>query len=134
MEQELKQSAEKLDNVKFLDFQNQSMMPAIYRLGDIFLLPSVGPGETWGLAVNEAMACGKPAITSDKVGCAKDLVINSENGYIYSSGNANDLERCLLLCGDSKKIKLMGQRSLKEIKKWSFNAITDSIEKILYSK
>ncbi len=41
----------------FLDFQNQQKMPLVYRLCDIFVLPSMGPGETWGLAVNEAMAC-----------------------------------------------------------------------------
>jgi glycosyltransferase involved in cell wall biosynthesis len=134
MEQELKHSAEVLENVKFLDFQNQSNMPAVYRLSDIFLLPSVGPGETWGLAVNEAMACGKPVITSDKVGCATDLVINAENGYIFSAGNADDLERGLLQCRDLEKLKLMGQHSLKEIKKWNFNAIADSIEKILHNK
>lgn len=134
MEQELKHSAEKLDNVKFLDFQNQSNMPAVYRLADIFLLPSVGPGETWGLAVNEAMACGKPVIVSDKVGCATDLVINAENGYMFSAGNANDLESRLLLCLDLEKLKLKGQHSLKEIKKWDFNAIADSIDKILQNK
>lgn len=134
MEQGLKHSAEKLDNVKFLDFQNQSNMPAVYRLADIFLLPSIGPGETWGLAVNEAMACGKPVIVSDKVGCATDLVINAENGYMFSAGNANDLENRLLLCLDLEKLKLMGQHSLKEIKKWNFNAIVDSIDKILQNK
>ncbi|HEY8894173.1 MAG TPA: glycosyltransferase family 4 protein [Niastella sp.] len=129
MEQQVKDAASGLTNVKFLGFQNQSMMPVIYRLGDVYLLPSIS--ETWGLAVNEAMACGKAVITSDKVGCATDLVINGENGYVFSTGNVNDLERCLLLCRDLEKVNLMGQRSLKEIKKWSFNAITDSINNII---
>jgi glycosyltransferase involved in cell wall biosynthesis len=58
---------------RVLPFQNQSRMPIVYRLGDIFVLPS-GHGESWGLAVNEALACGRPVIVSDRVGCAHDVV------------------------------------------------------------
>jgi glycosyltransferase involved in cell wall biosynthesis len=56
-----------------LPFQNQSHMPIVYRLGDVFVLPSAH-GESWGLAVNEALACGTPVIVSDRVGCAADVV------------------------------------------------------------
>ncbi|MGZ5581626.1 MAG: glycosyltransferase family 4 protein [Usitatibacter sp.] len=58
---------------RVIPFQNQTRMPVVYRLGDMLVLPS-SYGETWGLAVNEAMACGRPAIVSDRVGCAADLV------------------------------------------------------------
>src|SRR6185436_7909182 len=44
---------------RVLPFQNQSRMPIVYRLGDLFVLPSAY-GETWGLAVNEAIASGRP--------------------------------------------------------------------------
>jgi glycosyltransferase involved in cell wall biosynthesis len=58
---------------RVLPFQNQSRMPIVYRLGDVFVLPS-SHGESWGLAVNEALACGTPVIVSDRVGCAADVV------------------------------------------------------------
>lgn len=58
---------------RVLPFQNQSRMPIVYRLGDIFILPSAY-GESWGLAVNEALACGTPVLVSDRVGCAADVV------------------------------------------------------------
>jgi glycosyltransferase involved in cell wall biosynthesis len=58
---------------RVLPFQNQSRMPIVYRLGDLFVLPSAY-GETWGLAVNEALACATPVIVSDRVGCAADVV------------------------------------------------------------
>lgn len=57
---------------RVLPFQNQSRMPVVYRLGDLFVLPSMG--DTWGLAVNEALACGRPVLVSDRVGCAADVV------------------------------------------------------------
>lgn len=57
---------------RLLPFQNQSKMPVVYRLGDWFVLPSAC--ETWGLAVNEALACGRQVLISDRVGCAADVV------------------------------------------------------------
>jgi glycosyltransferase involved in cell wall biosynthesis len=57
---------------RVLPFQNQSRMPIVYRLGDIFIMPS--SAETWGIAVNEAFACGRPVVVSDGVGCAADVV------------------------------------------------------------
>ncbi|RZK39362.1 MAG: glycosyltransferase, partial [Pedobacter sp.] len=59
---------DELCRTHFMDFQNQTQMPAVYQACDLFCLPSQGPGETWGLAVNEAMACGKAVLVSDKVG------------------------------------------------------------------
>ncbi|MEY5012281.1 MAG: hypothetical protein RLZZ253_3420 [Verrucomicrobiota bacterium] len=50
---------------RWLPFQNQSRMPVVYRLGDVMVLPSAH-GETWGLAVNEAQACGRPVLVSEK--------------------------------------------------------------------
>lgn len=58
---------------RVLPFQNQKRMPVVYRLGDLFVLPSAW-GETWGLAINEALACGRPVLVSDRVGCAADVV------------------------------------------------------------
>jgi glycosyltransferase involved in cell wall biosynthesis len=73
------------DPVRFrvLPFQNQTKMPTIYRLGDLFILPSAF-GETWGLAVNEALACGRPVLVSDHVGCAVD-VVDASCGRVFSS-------------------------------------------------
>ena len=48
-------------------------MPVVYRLGDLLVLPSIR-WETWGLAVNEAFACSRPALVSDQVGCAPELI------------------------------------------------------------
>jgi glycosyltransferase involved in cell wall biosynthesis len=75
--------------VLFLPFQNQSRMPLVYRLGDALVLPS-GYWETWGLAVNEAQACGRPSLVSDCVGCARDIVREGENGMIFRTDDWKD--------------------------------------------
>lgn len=69
------------ERFRILPFQNQSRMPITYRLGDLFVLPSAW-GETWGLAVNEALASGRPVLVSDRVGCAID-VVQSPFGCVF---------------------------------------------------
>jgi glycosyltransferase involved in cell wall biosynthesis len=122
LESQLKEEANGYSNIHFLPFQNQTKMPIIYRLANVFVLPSGGPGETWGLSVNEAMACGLAIITSDKVGCAVDLVQENKNGYIFKAGNQEDLLEKLSTCAAMNKVKLgsMGEASKFIIKDWSF--------------
>jgi len=129
LEAELKFRAENSENVHFLDFQNQSRMPVIYQACDLFCLPSMGPGETWGLSVNEAMACGKAVLVSDKVGCAIDLVKSDYNGAIFESGNKDSLVNYLIQLIQSKsRLGKMGKNSAEKIKDWSFIHIAEAIE------
>ncbi|MCL4789409.1 MAG: glycosyltransferase family 4 protein, partial [Verrucomicrobia bacterium] len=76
--------------VHFVGFKNQSELPAIYASADVLVLPSDG-GETWGLVVNEAMACGLPAIVSDAIGCAPDLIEEGKTGLTYRVGKHAEL-------------------------------------------
>ena len=129
LDNELKLKAKGLKNVHFLDFINQSEMPAVYNACDIFCLPSSGPGETWGLAVNEAMACGKAILVSDKVGCAKDLVKPNFNGLIFKAGNENDLAvKLRYLTKDSNICKQFGKASAALISDFTFDVIATAIE------
>lgn len=82
-------------NVRFLLFANQSEMPVRYLLADILALPSRGPEETWGLAVNEAMHLGVPCLVSDRVGCQRDLVTEGETGWVFSAGSRMGLTDAL---------------------------------------
>jgi len=85
-----------LPNIHLIGFQNQSKMPVLYRMAEVFCLPSKGPNETWGLAINEALACGVPCIASDRVGCARDILANPQLGRVFPSGNVNALKEALL--------------------------------------
>jgi glycosyltransferase involved in cell wall biosynthesis len=72
--------------VSFGGFLNQTQMPRAYIAADALVLPS-DYGETWGLVVNEAMACGLPALVSDRVGCGPDLVESGVTGQRYPFGD-----------------------------------------------
>jgi glycosyltransferase involved in cell wall biosynthesis len=65
-------------------------MPGAYAAADVLVVPS-SHDETWGLVVNEAMASGLPAIVSDQVGCAPDLVIPGETGFVFHAGDDDAL-------------------------------------------
>jgi glycosyltransferase involved in cell wall biosynthesis len=81
--------------VRFLPFANQSEMPSRYLLADLFVLPSKGDFETWGLAVNEAMHMGVPCLVSDRVGCQRDLVTQGETGWVFDAMDPHALGRSL---------------------------------------
>ena len=87
--------------VVFLEFQNQSAMPVVYRLGGALVLPS-GYGETWGLAVNEAQACGRPSLVSDCVGCSRDIVREGDNGMIFRTDDWEDCVRVMRKMANSE--------------------------------
>lgn len=81
--------------VHFAGFRNQRELPAFYRASDGLVLPSDGK-ETWGLVVNEAMACGLPAVVSEAVGCAPDLIDEGLTGYTFPVGEVEGLASRML--------------------------------------
>jgi len=131
-EKELKehaQSSSKKDFIHFIGFQNQSMMPIWYNIADIFCLPSKGPGETWGLAVNEAMACGKAIIVSNRVGCADDLIKVRVNGWVFESIKQLQLKKIIEKIPEKSRLKKMGLASKKIIKNWKLDIAAENILK-----
>lgn len=119
------------DRIIFLPFQDQQQIKLMYRLANVFLLPSKGPGETWGLSVNESLASGTPVIVSDKCGCAHDLVNHQENGLIFESNNAQDLidkMKEISEAGVYEKLKKNAQQSLHN---YSFASFEKALKKIM---
>lgn len=114
----LAKESTKTSFIHFINFQNQSMMPIWYQLADVFCLPSKGPGETWGLAVNEAMASGKAIIASTKVGCGKDLVKKNLNGWIFESDNLEELREVIEKIPSKESLIKMGEESRRIIINW----------------
>lgn len=122
---ELRPSLEKLaqetapGRVRFLGFQNQTELPALYDLCDVFVLPS--RFEPWGLVVNEVMNAGKPVIVSDQVGSGPDLVESGVNGEVFRAGDVAALTNALEhWTADAATREQAGRRSLEVISAWGF--------------
>ncbi len=92
-----------IKSVYFLPHMEISELIDVYSFSDIFVLPS--REETWGLVVNEAIACKLPVIVSNKVGCAKDLVSQNKNGYVFDHNNPSELTEMLSKLLNSKTLR-----------------------------
>ncbi len=114
--------------VFFAPFQNQSQMPKVYAAGSFIVLPSFGNGETWGLAINEAMNLCLPAIVSSHVGCARDLIIPNETGWIFESSNVSELQSILKeALSDLGKTRKMGHSAKAHIASFSYEEATKTL-------
>lgn len=101
--------------VSFAGFLNQSEMPCAYTAADCLVLPS-DYGETWGLVVNEAMACGLPVIVSDRVGCGPDLVEPDVTGNIFPFGKVDALAALLArMAMHREDLQHMGKRAQVQV-------------------
>jgi glycosyltransferase involved in cell wall biosynthesis len=128
----LREKYQNIQGIHFLDFQNQLLMPAIYEIADVFVLPSRGPHETWGLAVNEAMANGKAVIVSDKCGCAPDLVADGENGYVFKAGDIHNLVKVLKKLSEHPgTVASMKEESKKIISNFNIEKVAQTIETVV---
>ena len=101
--------------VTFAGFLNQTEIVEAYVAADCIVLPS-DAGETWGLVVNEAMACGLPAIVSDQVGCGPDLVDEGVTGATCPMGDVGALaQRLVAFAGDPSALRAMGAQARERV-------------------
>jgi glycosyltransferase involved in cell wall biosynthesis len=83
--------------VKFLGSIKYADMPQIHNLADIFCLPSAETktwAEQFGYSLVEAMACGKPAV-STWTGSIPEIVKHRETGILVKSNDPVVLESAL---------------------------------------
>ena len=83
-------------------------MPFLYREYDVYIQPSII--EPYGIAVLEAMACGKPVIGT-KVGGMQDTIKDGETGFLVESKNAKELADRIMILRDENKKAEMGIRA-----------------------
>lgn len=132
LEASLRAIASAHQDVYFAPFQNQTYMPRTYAAGDVFVLPSYGHGETWGLAINEAMCLSRPIIASNHVGCVQDLVQSDRNGLVFPAGNISALADALKKALTARvQLAAWRKASLEMIHQYSYAQTTAGLEQAL---
>jgi glycosyltransferase involved in cell wall biosynthesis len=113
--------------VRFAGFQNQSQIVRAYIAADALVVPSDGR-VTWGVVVNEAMTCGRPCFVSDRVGCAPDLIIPGETGFVFPLGEADVLSAQMLKCASyPEQLHTLGANARRRIIGYSVPVAVDGV-------
>lgn len=74
------------DRAIFLGRINNTMKAALYRVIDIFVLPSVSAAEAFGIVQVEAQLCGCPIIASSIASGVTEVTIHGETGLCVQPG------------------------------------------------
>jgi glycosyltransferase involved in cell wall biosynthesis len=90
------------DNVRFLGFIPNEKLPAYYNASDLFVCPTVRV-ESFGIVIAEAMACGKPVISSASGG-TKYLVKDKISGLLVPPGDKEALAKSIFTIYSNPKL------------------------------
>jgi rhamnosyl/mannosyltransferase len=128
----LKQLARDLnisERVHFLGFVPDADLPAHYQAAELFCLPSVTQAEAFGIVQVEAMACGKPVV-STRLNNGVDFVNEDERtGLTVTPGDSAALRDAILrLLGDpALAARLGGHGRNKALDQYSLGSLRTKI-------
>jgi glycosyltransferase involved in cell wall biosynthesis len=131
---ELSKSLELNESVIFTGAISQTEIPNAYSAADVFVLPSLF--ESFGIALIEAQAAGKPVI-STQVGGAPEALVDGETGFLVEPSDPNQLGAAIIhVLSDKNLARKMGEKG-KEFVEARFsirsaaNSVIDAYEKLL---
>ena len=120
-------------NVHLPGYVPYSRLALFYGISDVFVHPPLR--ESWGVSVNEAMACGLPVVVADTVGSRADLVKPGKTGFVFERSNPQALAtRLVELSRNPDSRRLMGKRAQELIADWNYDgtekSLVDALEAI----
>ncbi len=97
-----------VDRVRFLGNVSNELLCGLYSRCDVFVLPSITRQEAFGLVQIEAMARGKPVISTDLGTGVSWVNQHGETGLVVAPGNASALHAAIqeLLADPGKRAAL----------------------------
>ncbi len=104
-------------------------LPALYRGATVYTSPAVG-GETFGLVLLEAMACGVPVVAADNPGY-RQVVRDGVNGLVVDVRDPEAYARALerVLQDPSLRGRLV-EGGLRTARTHSWDAVAEAVEEV----
>lgn len=111
-------------------FEETSDVRPYYAMCSAYVLPSYREGTP--RTVLEAMAMGRPIITTDTQGC-RETVIDGKNGFLVPIKNAEAVaEKMIWFIENPEKVQAMGNESLDYVrKKFDVNIVNSEMLRIM---
>ena len=120
--------AEKITFLGKISEENKIMA---YNACDVFVLPSLA--ELEGMAVLEAMACGKPIIVANSKNSASTYFVD-QNGLLFEPQNEKDLaDKIISIFSDEDALSRMGEISFQKSRQYDINESVLKLENLYYS-
>jgi len=89
--------------VHFLGVVEHADMPEVYHAADIVVVPSVFE-EPFGIVQCEAMAAGRPVVSSD-VGGIPEVIADGETGFLTPPADVEGLARAISLLASDRELR-----------------------------
>lgn len=117
-------------SIRFAGFVHREQLAVYYALAEFLILPTYS--DTWGLVVNEGMACGLPVIVTTAAGCAGELVKDDWNGFVIPPKDADALAAALRRLASEPGLRsTMARNSAQQISRFSAAAWCEGIAEAL---
>jgi glycosyltransferase involved in cell wall biosynthesis len=109
-----------------------AQLVATYQSSDVVVVPSINLRACLGLAIIEAMACGKPVVVSE-VGGGPEVLGNSEVGLLVQPGDASATARAVRqLIDDPALAARLGENGrVKAVREFDVTVTNRSMESFL---
>jgi glycosyltransferase involved in cell wall biosynthesis len=110
-------------------YQQYAALPGVYAASDLFVHPARG---AWEVSVNESLACGVPAITSDAVGSAVELIVENQLGCTFKHGDAAELAmRIVSVLRDKQLLQRARDFGAQVLAEWDYPATAERLRRAL---
>lgn len=115
------------DLVKFEGFIDHDKLPEFFSRIDIFTMPSISDGESFGVAAIEASSTGLPVVVSE-VGGVPEVVRGGETGFLIERKNVSKLvealDKLITNPGLRKRMGIAGRKFVENNYRWEDNLNT----------
>lgn len=128
LREELEEIANKCrNNVSFIPFLSEVDLIAMYKASEVFVLPSVENSEAFGIVQIEAMACGKPVITTDLETGVTYVNQHGKTGLVVPKCNSQALADAIneLLANPTMRSEMGNYAKSRVLKEFTVEGMVD---------
>lgn len=122
--------SEGLERVVTVGFVQQEELPEMLVAADVMVLPTWS--DPWGFVLNEAQACGLPAIATDVAGASPDLLEGTGAGLVVAPRAPCDLARAMIeLARDEPRRRAMREAARNTARRFTPELCADGFAGIV---